>query len=281
MPGLAQEVRRLDAQRNPIVPPTPHPSGGRPPTLPTEAKPRHTAIVMDGNGRWATSRGLPRSDGHRAGGEALADVVHGALEIGLPHLTVYAFSTENWKRPADELNALMDEIPQRLRRLANDTAPLNVRLRWAGVRGPLPADVVAALTDAEHATRDRTGLTLTLCVNYGGRAEIAAAAANIARDAAAGRIDPGSVCEHAFARYLHVPELPDVDLLLRTGGDQRTSNFLPWQATCAELLFLDTPWSDMDRRDLWHAMEEYARRIRRCGSIPRIPAQPTSPTGPR
>ncbi|GAA2611683.1 hypothetical protein GCM10010304_74770 [Streptomyces roseoviolaceus] len=277
--GLAEEVRPLAAQRRPIVPPTPHPSGARPPKLTAEAMPRHVAIVMDGNGRWATNRGLARSDGHRAGGEALVDVVHGALEIGLKHLTVYAFSTENWKRPADELHALMDEIPKGLRRLANDTEPLGVRVRWAGVRTRLPADVTEALEDAERATRDHTGLTLTLCVNYGGRTEIATAAAKLARDAVARRIDPGSVSEHAFARYLHVPELPDVDLLLRTGGDQRTSNFLPWQATYAELLFLDAPWPDVDRRDLWHAMEQYARRARRYGSIPRIPAQPTTLTG--
>lgn len=274
--GRAEEVRRLAAQPSPIVPPSPHPSGARPPKLPPGAMPRHVAITMDGNGRWATSRGLPRSDGHRAGGAALVDVVHGALEIGLTHLTVYAFSTENWKRPADELHALLDEIPEGLRRLANETEPLDVRVRWAGVRGRLPADALEALADAERATRDHTGLTLTLCVNYGGRAEIATAAAKLARDAVAGRIDPGSVSEHAFARYLHVPELPDVDLLLRTGGDQRTSNFLPWQTTYAELLFLDTPWPDVDRRDLWHAMEQYARRTRRYGSVPRIPAQPTT-----
>ncbi|MEU4845591.1 undecaprenyl diphosphate synthase family protein [Streptomyces gilvosporeus] len=143
-------------------------------------------------------------------------------------------------------------------------------MRWAGVRSRLPADVIETLLKAERATRDRTGLTLTGCVNYGGRAEITAAA---------GRIDPLSVSEHAFARYLHVPELPDVDLLLRTGGDQRTSNFLTWQATYAELLFLDTPWPAVDRRTLWEAIEQYARRTRRYGSVPRIPDQPTFLSG--
>ncbi|MBT2423390.1 di-trans,poly-cis-decaprenylcistransferase [Streptomyces sp. ISL-22] len=272
----AEEVRSLAAQRRPIVPPTPHPSGARPPQLPAEAMPRHVAVVMDGNGRWATARGLPRTDGHRAGADALIDVVHGALEAGLKYLTVYAFSTENWKRPADELHALMYEIPQLLRRLTDDAEPLDVRVRWAGVRSRLPADVVETLVEVERATRDCTGLTLTVCVNYGGRAEITAAAARLAQEVAAGRIDPGAVSEHAFARYLHVPELPDVDLLLRTGGDQRTSNFLPWQATYAELLFLDTPWPEIDRRDLWRAIEQYARRTRRYGSVPRIPvpAQP-------
>ncbi|MFJ8469477.1 polyprenyl diphosphate synthase [Streptomyces swartbergensis] len=269
----AAEARSLAAERRPIAPPAPHPSGARPPRLPTGALPRHVAIVMDGNGRWATARGLPRPEGHRAGADALVDVVHGALEIGLKYLTVYAFSTENWKRPADELHALMHEIPRQLRRITEDAEPLDVRLRWAGLRSRLPADVIETLVEAEQVTRDRTGLVLTVCLNYGGRAEITAAAAHLAQEAVAGRIDPASVSEHAFARHLHVPELPDVDLLLRTGGDQRTSNFLPWQATYAELLFLDTPWPEVDRRDLWGAIEQYARRTRRYGSVPRIPAQ--------
>ncbi|MFD5338132.1 polyprenyl diphosphate synthase [Streptomyces hawaiiensis] len=271
----AEEVRSLAAQRRPVVPPTPHPSGARPPQLPPEAMPRHVAIVMDGNGRWATARGLPRTDGHRAGADALIDVVHGALEIGLKYLTVYAFSTENWKRPAKELHALMYEIPQLLRALTDDAEPLNVRVRWAGERSRLPADVIETLVEAERTTHDHTGLTVTMCVNYGGRAEITTAAAKLAKEAVAGRVDPGSLSEHAFGRYLHVPELPDVDLLLRTGGDQRTSNFLPWQATYAELLFLDTPWPAVDRRDLWHAIEQHARRTRRYGSVPRLPAQPS------
>ncbi|GHI03980.1 hypothetical protein Scel_23010 [Streptomyces cellostaticus] len=163
--GWAEQVRSLAAQRRPVVPPTPHPSGARPPQLPAEAMPHHVAIVMDGNGRWATARGLPRTDGHRAGADALTDAVHGALEIGLKYLTVYAFSTENRKRPADELQALMYEIPQCLRRLADDAEPLDVRVRWAGARSRLPADVVQTLVEAERATRDRTGLTVTMCAN--------------------------------------------------------------------------------------------------------------------
>ncbi|WP_369174518.1 polyprenyl diphosphate synthase [Streptomyces sp. R28] len=270
-PGGAKETRSPAAQRHPAVPPPPHPSGARPPQLPGEAMPRHVAIVMDGNGRWATARGLPRTDGHRAGADALIDVVHGALEIGLKYLTVYAFSTENWKRPAGELHALMCEIPQGVRRMVDEK--LDVRVRWAGARSRLPVDVIEELLEAERTTRDRTGMTLTLCVNYGGRAEITAAAAKIVQEAVAGKVDPGSISEHAFARYLHVPELPDVDLLLRTGGDQRTSNFLPWHATYAELLFLDTPWPDVDRRTLWDAIEQCAHRTRRYGSVPRIPAQ--------
>ncbi|MGW2717472.1 polyprenyl diphosphate synthase [Streptomyces sp. NPDC001492] len=275
--GPADETRPGEARRQQVTAPTPHPSGARPPEVPTHAMPRHVAIVMDGNGRWATARGLPRTDGHRAGADALIDVVHGALEIGLEYLSVYMFSTENWKRPADELHSLMHEIPQCLRRLLDDSRGLNVRLRWAGQRSRLPAEVVDTLVEAEQATRDCSGLTVTACVNYGGRAEITAAAARLAREAAAGRIDPASLSEHSFARCLHVPELPDVDLLLRTGGDQRTSNFLPWQAAYAELLFLDTCWPDTDRRDLWRAIEQYAHRTRRYGAVPRVPAPAPAP----
>jgi undecaprenyl diphosphate synthase len=156
---------------------------------------------------------------------------------------------------------------------------LDIRVRWAGTRSRLPADVIERLLKDEQTTRERDGLTLTMCVNYGGRAEITAAAAKLAQEAVAGKVDPGSVSEHAFARYLHVPELPDVDLLLRTGGDQRTSNFLPWQATYAELLFLDSPWPTVDRRTLWDVIEQYARRTRRYGSVPRIPTQTTLLSG--
>ncbi|MFE9552432.1 polyprenyl diphosphate synthase [Streptomyces sp. NPDC006703] len=275
--GGTGETRPPAAQRHPTVAPPPHPSGVRPPQLPGEVMPRHVAIIMDGNGRWATAHGLPRTDGHRQGARAFVDVVHGALEIGLKYLTVYAFSTENWKRPADELQTLMYEIPEAVRGLVDER--LDVRVRWAGARSRLPVDAIEQLLESERTTRDRTGLTLTMCVNYGGRAEITAAAAKLAREAVAGKVDPGAISEHAFADYLHVPELPDVDLLLRTGGDRRTSNFLPWQSIYAELLFLDTPWPDVDRRTLWHAIEQCAHRTRRYGSVPRIPAQPAPRSG--
>ncbi|MET9513838.1 polyprenyl diphosphate synthase [Streptomyces sp. NPDC002994] len=266
---------RTHWMKQPRVGPTPHPSGARPPRLPDQDMPRHVAIIMDGNGRWATAQGLPRAEGHRAGGEALIDVVHGALETGLQYLTVYGFSTENWKRPTDELDALMCEFVERLRRLKDDCPPLDIRVRWAGQYSPLPADMIDALTAIEHTTQHCRGLTLTACVNYGGRAEITRAATRLAHEAAAGRIRPASISEHSFARYLHVPDLPDVDLLLRTGGDQRTSNFLPWQAVYAELVFLDTLWPDMDRRDLWRAVEQYSARERRYGSVP--PPRPAPP----
>ncbi|MGI5192112.1 polyprenyl diphosphate synthase [Streptomyces sp. CA-288835] len=272
-----QALRKIQEERRPIAEPEPHPSGARPPQLPAEAMPRHVAIIMDGNGRWATERAKPRSDGHRAGADAIIDVVHGALEIGLSHLTVYAFSTENWKRPAEELQALMYEIPACLGRVYKDSRPLDVRVRWAGLPAGLPIEVVEALTEAEKATRDHSALTLTACVNYGGRAEITAAAAQFAQEAAAGTTAPSSLSEQAFSRYLHVPELPDVDLLLRTGGDLRTSNFLPWQAVYAELMVFDTYWPDFDRRDLWKAIERYASRNRRYGSVPRVPHPAPTP----
>ncbi|GHD08439.1 hypothetical protein GCM10010313_28740 [Streptomyces violarus] len=277
----AQAVRSISEQRRPLAAPAPHPSGARPPRLPTGAMPRHVAIIMDGNGRWATDRGLPRSEGHRAGADALIDVVHGALEIGLSHLTVYAFSTENWKRPADEVQVLMHEIPAALRRLYEEEPPLDVRMRWAGLPTGLPAEVIETLLEAERATRDRSALTLTTCVNYGGRAEITAAAARLLQEAATGSINPGALSEHVFSRYLHVPELPDVDLLVRTGGDLRTSNFLPWQAAYAELMVLDTRWPDSDRRDLWKAIARYADRNRRYGSVPRLPHPRPAPAPDR
>ncbi|MEU2713246.1 polyprenyl diphosphate synthase [Streptomyces sp. NPDC007205] len=275
--SLPEAVRKIGAQGRPVAAPDPHPSGVRPPQLPAEAMPRHVAVIMDGNGRWAAERDLPRSEGHRAGAEAVIDVVHGALEIGLSHLTVYAFSTENWKRPADEVLVLMHEIPACLRRLYEASRPLDVRVRWAGLPGGLPTDVTETLIEAEQVTRNHSGMTLTVCVNYGGRAEITAAAARLLQEAATGSVSPGALSEHTFSRYLHVPELPDVDLLVRTGGDMRTSNFLPWQAAYAELMVLDTRWPDFDRRDLWKAIEQYASRNRRYGSVPRQPHPSATP----
>ncbi|MEU4211819.1 polyprenyl diphosphate synthase [Streptomyces sp. NPDC026206] len=256
----------------PPHPPEPHPSGARPPTIAPGLLPRHVAIVMDGNGRWANDRGLPRTAGHRAGADALRDVVHGALEIGLPHLTVYAFSTENWSRSAAEVDAIMALLREHL----HDDEPmrLDVRARWSGVPDGLPVDLVQALLEREHATSHRTGLILTVCANYGGRSEIAQAAGAFARAAVAGHVDPARVSEQQLARYLPLPDLPDVDLLWRTGGEQRTSNFLPWQSTYAELLFTDGYWPDTDRRDLWRAMAAYAQRQRRYGAAPPGPQAP-------
>ncbi|MGW1996788.1 polyprenyl diphosphate synthase [Embleya sp. NPDC001921] len=248
------------------TPPRPHPSGARPPSCPTRRLPRHVAVVMDGNGRWATDRGLPRTEGHRAGGESMRDVVHGALEIGLRYLTLYAFSTENWRRRPEEIDGLLALV----RDDTVDAAVLDhdVRFCWAGSAEGLPQDVLERLVRLEHATKDRTGLTLTLCVNYGGRIELTQAAASLARAAVAGRIDPAHICERVFAAHLALPDLPDVDLLWRTGGEQRTSNLLPWHAAYAELHFSDTRWPDADRRDLWQAITAYADRGRNFGAVP-------------
>jgi len=220
---------------------------------------------MDGNGRWAKQRGLPRTKGHEAGEAALLDVVHGAIEVGVRYLSAFAFSTENWKRSPDEVRFLMGFNREVIRRRRDELDAMGVRVRWAGRRRRLWRSVIDELVDAEERTAANTTLTLQFCVNYGGRAEIADAAAGIARDVAAGRLDPGKVDERTVARYLDEPEVPDVDLFLRTSGEQRTSNFLLWQSAYAELVFLDELWPDVDRRHLWRAIETYARRDRRYG----------------
>jgi len=221
---------------------------------------------MDGNGRWANARGLPRVEGHRAGEAALLEVVAGAIELGITHISAYAFSTENWKRSPDEVRFLMGFNREVLHRRRDQMDEWGVRVRWAGRRPRLWRSVISELERAEEQTRHNTVCTLTMCVNYGGRAEIADAAAALARDAVAGRIDPGRVSERTLARYLDEPELPDVDMFLRTGGEQRTSNFMLWQSAYAEMVFIDTAWPDVDRRTLWQAVETYARRDRRYGA---------------
>ena len=252
---------------SPVRPPTPHPSGARAPALPPAAVPAHVALVMDGNGRWAKARGLPRTEGHKRGEAALFDVVEGAIEIGITHLSAYAFSTENWKRSPDEVRFLMGFNRDVIRRRRDDMHSLGVRVRWAGRRPRLWRSVVKELEIAEQLTARNRVLTLTMCVNYGGRAEIADAAKAIAVEAAAGRIDPAKVDERMLARYLDEPDMPDVDMFLRPSGEQRTSNFLIWQSAYAELVFQDTLFPDFDRRDLWRACEVYASRQRRFGGV--------------
>lgn len=234
--------------------------------LPKEQVPRHVAIVMDGNGRWAKARGLPRTAGHAAGEAALFDVVEGAIELGIEAVTAYAFSTENWSRSPDEVRFLMGFNRDVLRRRRDQMNELGVRVRWAGRRPRLWRSVIKELEIGEELTRRNKVMTLTMAVNYGGRAELADAAAALARDVRAGRVDPERVTERTFARYLDEPDLPDVDLFWRTSGEQRISNFLLWQSAYAELVFTDVPWPDVDRTHLWAAVEEYARRTRRYGS---------------
>jgi undecaprenyl diphosphate synthase len=258
-----------------VRPPTPHPSGQRPPDLPPELVPRHVAIVMDGNGRWAKDRGLPRTAGHEAGESSLFDVVEGAIELGVRWVSAYAFSTENWKRSPDEVRFLMGFNRDVIRRRRDEMHELGVRVRWAGRRPKLWRSVLHELEAAEELTRDNDVATLTMCVNYGGRAEIADAARALALDVAAGRVRPEKVDEKVLARYLDEPDMPDVDLFLRTSGEQRTSNFLLWQSAYAELVFLDTLWPDVDRRHLWHACELYASRDRRYGGAVPNPVEPS------
>jgi undecaprenyl diphosphate synthase len=245
--------------------PRPHRSGAAPPEIPRDLVPRHVAIVMDGNGRWARQRGLPRTKGHEAGEASLLDVVHGAIEVGIGCLSAYAFSTENWRRSPEEVRFLMGFNREVIHRRRDELDALGVRVRWAGRRRRLWKSVIAELEDAERRTRRNDVLTLQFCVNYGGRAEIADAAAALAAEVAAGKIGPAKVDEKALARHLYNPDLPDVDLFVRSSGEQRTSNFLPWQAAYAEMVFLDTLWPDFDRRHLWKAVEIYARRDRRYG----------------
>ena len=220
---------------------------------------------MDGNGRWAKARSLPRTEGHARGEESLFDVIEGAIEVGVRYLSAYAFSTENWSRSPDEVRWLMGFNRDVIRRRRDQLDSLGVRVRWAGRRPRLWRSVVNELEDAEQRTVDNDVLTLQFCVNYGGRSEIADAAAALARDVVAGRVDPAKVTDRSFARYLDEPSMPDVDLFVRSSGEQRISNFLLWQSAYAELVFQDTLWPDYDRRHLWSAIEEYVRRDRRYG----------------
>ena len=259
----------------PELPPSPdggprrppqHTSKAAAPRIAADRLPYHVAIVMDGNGRWATQRGLTRTDGHRAGEAVVIDIVCGAIEIGIKWLSLYAFSTENWKRSPEEVRFLMgfNRDVVRARRVNLNT--IGVRIRWVGSRPRLWRSVINELAIAEAMTAGNDVITVNYCVNYGGRAEIAEATQDIARLAAAGRLNPERITEATIARHLQRPDIPDVDLFLRTSGEQRSSNFMLWQAAYAEYIFQDKLWPDYDRRDLWAACEEYADRNRRFGS---------------
>ncbi|MEO5653985.1 MAG: isoprenyl transferase [Marmoricola sp.] len=246
--------------------PTPHPSGARPPSVPASQVPGHVAIIMDGNGRWAKERGLPRTAGHERGEHSLFDVVEGAIEVGVKAISAYAFSTENWSRSADEVKFLMGFNRDVIRRRRDEMNELGVRVRWAGREPRLWRSVIKELRVAEEMTADNDVFTLTMCVNYGGRAELADAARAMGRAVAAGQLNPDRIDERTFARFLYLPDLGDADLVWRTSGEQRLSNFLLWQAAYSEMVFTDTLWPDVDRRHLWAAIETYAQRNRRYGS---------------
>ena len=257
---------------NRFSPPPLHPSGATAPALERVALPQHVALVMDGNGRWANERGLPRTEGHRAGERALMEVVAGAIELGIPYVSAYAFSTENWKRSPAEVAFLMNFTGDVMARQLPTFQEWGIKVRWAGRRPRLWGSVIKRLETAEQETQDNDVITLTMCVNYGGRAEIADAAAAMARDAAEGRLKPGSITEATVQRYLDEPQLPDVDIFLRSSGEQRLSNFMLWQSAYAEMVFLDVLWPDVDRRVLWRAVEDYVDRDRRYGgAVDRAP----------
>ncbi len=230
--------------------------------------PAHVAIVMDGNGRWATQRGLPRTEGHGAGEEALWDTVKGAVEVGVRWLTVFAFSTENWARPPSEVLYLMNFNRGLLHRRRDELHGMNVRIRFIGRRNwRVPRSVLREIRIAEDLTRENTGMTLTIAFNYGGRAEVVDAVKELAREVAAGRLKPEKIDERMIAEHLFAADMPDPDLLIRTSGEMRTSNFLLWEAAYSELWFTPIFWPDFDREHLFEAIRDFQKRERRFGGL--------------
>ncbi len=242
-----------------------HRPGLEPPSLAPDRLPGHVAIVMDGNGRWANARGLPRIEGHKVGEANLLEVVAGAVELGVNELSAYAFSTENWRRSPAEVRFLMGFARTVLRGQRDLLNSWGVRVRWVGRTPRLWKSVLSELRAAERLTAGNTTLTLNLCINYGGRAEIADAARAISQEVAAGRLKASAITEKTIQRHLYAPTMRDVDLFIRTSGEQRTSNFLMWSSAYAELYFTDLAWPDFDRRELWRACESYGSRERRYG----------------
>ena len=235
------------------------------------AVPKHIAMVMDGNGRWANERGLARTEGHRAGEAALLEAVAGASNAGVENLTAYAFSTENWTRSTEEVKFLMGYNKDVLRRRRDLLMEWNVRIRWSGSERKLWPSVVRELRIAEEMTKNNTGLVLTMAVNYGGRQEIVAAVNKILQEVSASGSVPKSITEKTIQKRLYVPELPDVDMFLRSSGEMRTSNFMLWQSSYAEMIFMDVLWPDFTRESLWEAIGEFGRRQRRFGGASDAP----------
>lgn len=229
--------------------------------------PAHVGIIMDGNGRWARKRGLPRKMGHRAGANAFKEIARYANKIGLKYLTAYVFSTENWKRPKDEIDSIIALLRNYLDEMENYRKE-NIRVLFIGDRTVFDDDIQAKMRRAEEQSRNAAGLTLILAINYGGRAEIAQAARRIAEDAAAGKLSPGAVDEAVFSRYLYTAGIPDVDLLIRPSGEYRLSNFLLWQTAYSEYVFMSgVLWPDFKPAMLDEALAEYRSRSRRFGGL--------------
>jgi undecaprenyl diphosphate synthase len=229
--------------------------------------PHHVAIIMDGNGRWAAARGLPRVEGHRHGVEALRKTVRAAADLGISVLTIYSFSSENWSRPPAEIHDLMGLLRRFIRHDLADLHKSNVRVRVIGERDGLDREIRLLLQEAEDLTRDNDGLTLVVAFNYGARHEIARAARRLAIEVAAGRLSVDDISPELLSRYFHAPDIPDPDVIIRTSGEQRLSNFLLWQAAYSELIFVPINWPDFDRAALEGAITEYRRRERRFGGL--------------
>jgi undecaprenyl diphosphate synthase len=231
------------------------------------APPKHVAIIMDGNGRWAKARGLPRTAGHRKGVEAVRRTVEAARELGIPYLTMFGFSSENWRRPEGEVFDLMQLLRFYLRSEIAELHKNGVRLRVIGDRSKLSGDIVTMIEKAEELTRGNTELNLVIALSYGSRQEIADATRQMVRDALEGRLRPEDITEESFSARLLTRDIPDPDLLVRTSGEQRISNFLLWQSAYTELVFIDTLWPDFTKRDLEDAIREFNQRDRRYGAV--------------
>ncbi len=229
--------------------------------------PRHLAIIMDGNGRWATQRGLPRIMGHRAGIESVREAVRACRDVGVEWLTLFTFSSENWRRPPDEVSFLMNMLKELLAKETEELHRNGVRIRYMGRISLLPQEVQEELQKSVDRTKDNTSLNLVLALSYGGQAEIADAARTIAERALAGEVDPGRIDEETFQGFLYIPDMPPVDLLIRTSMELRISNFMLWQTAYAELYFTETLWPDFRKPELLKALEDFARRERRFGGV--------------
>lgn len=229
--------------------------------------PNHVGIIMDGNGRWAKKRGLPRKVGHRAGAENFKTIVRYANSVGIRYLTVYAFSTENWKRPADEVHALIGLFMEYLEEALRDFLNENIKVLFMGETSAFPEKLQELIQRTTEVSSDKTGMVLNICLNYGGRAEIVRAVQQLAREAADGKICPEEIDETAIQNHLFCPGQPDVDLIIRPSGEFRTSNFLLWQSSYAEYVFMDTLWPDFTPEKFDEALAEYSRRSRRFGGV--------------
>ena len=229
--------------------------------------PGHVAVILDGNGRWAKKRHLPRTMGHMQGSKVVEDMLYVADDLGVKYFTVYAFSTENWKRSTDEVSTLMNILRKYLKDCVKKSMKNNVRCRVIGRKEELSADIIESINNLEEKTKNNTGLNFTIAINYGGRDEIVRAVQKIADKVKAGEIAPGDIDESMISSNLDTAELPDPDLLIRTSGEQRLSNYLPWQLAYTEFYFTDVYWPDFNREELIKACEKYNKRERRYGGV--------------